>query len=286
MNTLSIDELRRTLSGAKASVHGKDFFIMDFVYHPDYKLKIKYPCKFDGVICMFCIEGQYDLTCGLEHYDLSEDFFAMALPGDIVSLYPKAEMKGKIRIMALSDDLIKEMSLDMINAQIAFKTRAVKVSRHLKLLIHHFRNLFRSIISQPHDNTRKSLALLISSMFIEMTRIWNIQGEDVGVHRTSDMFIAMVNKEHMEHRDLEYYASRMNLTPKYLSAVIKKETGQTALQHIVDRVIMEAKYYLKHTDMSVKQIAYELNFNNQMDFYRYFKRHEGTSPSDFRSTKL
>jgi len=47
--------------------------------------------------------------------------------------------------------------------------------------------------------------------------------------------------------------------------------------------LMEARYYLKHTSLSVKEIAWKLHFKNQMDFYRYFLRHAGLTPSDYRS---
>ncbi|MBQ2598691.1 MAG: AraC family transcriptional regulator [Bacteroidales bacterium] len=73
------------------------------------------------------------------------------------------------------------------------------------------------------------------------------------------------------------------MTPKYLSAAVKADTGRTAPEWIAEYVLMEARYYLKHTSLSVKEIAWELHFSNQMDFYRYFQRHGGISPSGYRS---
>lgn len=87
---------------------------------------------------------------------------------------------------------------------------------------------------------------------------------------------------HTEHRDLQFYAHRMGLTPKYLSSAIKAYEGHTAPEWIAEYVLMEARYYLRYTDLPIKMVAWKLHFKNQMDFYRYFKRHIGMTPSSCR----
>ena len=72
------------------------------------------------------------------------------------------------------------------------------------------------------------------------------------------------------------------LIPKYLSATVKADSGRTAPEWIAEYVLMEARYYLKYTSLSVKEIAWRLHFANQMDFYRYFQRHAGMTPSAYR----
>ncbi len=83
-------------------------------------------------------------------------------------------------------------------------------------------------------------------------------------------------------REVAFYASRLCVTPKYLSAVVKTVVGKGAREFIDDHVATECKALLLSTDMSVQQIADRLNFPSQSVFGKFFKRVTGTSPSLFR----
>jgi AraC-like DNA-binding protein len=79
-----------------------------------------------------------------------------------------------------------------------------------------------------------------------------------------------------------FYADRMCFTPKYLSKVIKENSGKSANSWIDDYVILEAKAMLKSTNMTVQQINDELNFPSQSFFGKYFKRIVGVSPKEYK----
>ena len=122
---------------------------------------------------------------------------------------------------------------------------------------------------------------------IELTRIWDRIADREAIARQgrnplTGKFLALLSRFHEEHRDLEFYAELLSLTPKYLSAAVKADTGRTAPEWIAEYVLMEARYYLKYTSLPVKEIAWRLNFKNQMDFYRYYLRHAGESPTACR----
>lgn len=78
------------------------------------------------------------------------------------------------------------------------------------------------------------------------------------------------------------YASILHITPNYLNSVAKGLTGLTAGEHIKQRVILEAKRLLTHTDLTVTQISYELGFNDKSHFGKYFKSAEALTPQKFR----
>ncbi|HLP11849.1 MAG TPA: helix-turn-helix transcriptional regulator [Flavobacteriales bacterium] len=84
-----------------------------------------------------------------------------------------------------------------------------------------------------------------------------------------------------EHKVMEY-AEKLNVTEKTLNENIKKVTGKTASEHIFDRIILEAKRLLKHSDLTTKEIAYFLNYQDPAHFSKFFKTQTGQSPSDFR----
>ncbi|WP_323136869.1 helix-turn-helix domain-containing protein [Chryseobacterium fluminis] len=79
-------------------------------------------------------------------------------------------------------------------------------------------------------------------------------------------------------------ASKLNLSPKYLSDCLKQLTGQTVQQHIHDKLIEKAKEKLSTTDQSVSEIAYELGFEFSQSFSKLFKTKTSLSPKEFRQS--
>ncbi len=81
---------------------------------------------------------------------------------------------------------------------------------------------------------------------------------------------------------VHYIAGTLNISPNYLSAMLKVLTGQTTQQHIHNKLIEKAKEKLSTTDLSVSEIAYELGFEHPQSFSKLFKTKTNLSPLDFR----
>ena len=80
------------------------------------------------------------------------------------------------------------------------------------------------------------------------------------------------------------YAHALAISTKTLNALLKSETQKTASQTIQERILLEAKRQLIHTNSYVNQIAYDLGFQDPYYFIRYFKKHVKCSPSEFRKS--
>lgn len=287
MDSLTLLELRNTLQYRPLLSH-EDFFIMNLSFHDHIVHHLAFPCRFAGVICLYCESGQFDLRIGMDKYEVVKECFAISLPEDILSFYWVGNGgPGKITIMAISEQILQEMEFDRLSALYTYRHRVVKVNTRTMILIHNFRNIFRSVAGDRHEDVRRSLAYLLRSMNLELTHIWDTLSapkgpRNEGKHFLAEQFIALLSRYHTEHRDLQFYAERMGLTPKYLSSAIKADSGHTAPEWIAEYVLMEARYYLRYTALPIKMIAWKLNFKNQMDFYRYFLRHAGMTPSSCR----
>ena len=83
-------------------------------------------------------------------------------------------------------------------------------------------------------------------------------------------------------RDVSYYAERLNVSPKYLSATIKRVTGHSVTSYIDRHTIPILKDYLNDERLSLTQIADLLNFTSLSYFSRYCTKYLGQSPSDYR----
>jgi AraC-like DNA-binding protein len=100
-----------------------------------------------------------------------------------------------------------------------------------------------------------------------------------------DRFMNLVQENFREQREVGFYADRLCLTPKYLSKVIRDNSGSSAGEWIDNYVALEAKALLKSTNMTIQQISEELNFPSQSFFGKYFKRIVGVSPKEYRGNK-
>ena len=94
-------------------------------------------------------------------------------------------------------------------------------------------------------------------------------------------FARLVQLGCREHRDLEYYARELCITPKYLSRIVSKVSGKKALQIIQENVISEAGALLKDGKYNVQQISDILHFPNPSYFGRYFKKATGKTPRGY-----
>lgn len=83
---------------------------------------------------------------------------------------------------------------------------------------------------------------------------------------------------------VQYISEALNISPNYLSGLLKALTGQSTQQHIHDKLIEKAKEKLSTTDLSVSEIAYELGFEHSQSFSKLFKVKTNLSPSEFRET--
>lgn len=95
-------------------------------------------------------------------------------------------------------------------------------------------------------------------------------------------FNSLLEEHITRERQISFYASMLCVTPKYLSTIIKKVSGQTANFWINRKLIEVISHQLLHTSKSLKEIAYALNFSNSSSFGKYIKAQTGMSPTDYR----
>ena len=100
--------------------------------------------------------------------------------------------------------------------------------------------------------------------------------------RLFDSFLNCLNHSTPKRHPIGYYASRLSVTPKYLSNVCVRYSGKTAAQWIHESVREEVCYYLKRTLLSIKDVAHTTGFENESFFGKYVKHHLGCTPREYR----
>lgn len=97
-----------------------------------------------------------------------------------------------------------------------------------------------------------------------------------------DRFMHLLSENFRQERNVLWYSKQLQITPKYLSEIIKEVSGHTAGYWIQTFVIIEIKNMLMNPAYSIKEIAYVMNFHSQSMLGKYFKNITGISPSNFR----
>jgi AraC-like DNA-binding protein len=108
----------------------------------------------------------------------------------------------------------------------------------------------------------------------------------VGLTRPEEIFhrfIKLVRQHCITQREVNFYANELFITPRYLSTVAHEISHQTAKQIIDKHVVIEIKILLKTTSLTLQEIAHQMNFPDQSFFGRYFKKHTGLSPLQYRN---
>lgn len=97
-------------------------------------------------------------------------------------------------------------------------------------------------------------------------------------------FIQLLSRDVAREHQVDYYASQLCLSTRYVSTLIKKVSGRAAKEWIDDALISRIKIELKHSNKSIAQISDEMNFPNPSFFSKYFKRETGMTPGRYRET--
>lgn len=95
-------------------------------------------------------------------------------------------------------------------------------------------------------------------------------------------FIHLLSTTKVKPRTVAWYASQLCITPKYLSTVCKAKSGKTAFVWINEFVVKDIVYWLKNSNMTVKEIAHYLHFPNISFFGKFCRIHLGMSPTEYR----
>jgi AraC family transcriptional regulator, transcriptional activator of pobA len=147
----------------------------------------------------------------------------------------------------------------------------------LLALIKNELNTFNNLSDALQHALANSLMLLLVKISAErLTVAPNTQTEHL------QLLKKLIAAHYKQHFSVEKYADMVSVSPKHLIDLCKKQTGKTPLKLIQAQVISEAKRFLYHTTMTVKEIGYELNFDSPASFSKYFKSVTGYSPIIYR----
>lgn len=268
--------------------------VIDSVDQADNEFKL--PRKNQTVVLIVCTKGTLELDYDEKAVTMVSRTILVLLPGHFIRRYvPSADFEGFMISSAISN----------LTSMLPLLSRILVCSLHYKEnpILHlndsEYLNqvLFRDLLKQKLSRASDHFDYLVVNKLCEgiMCETLNCYSKRIHGSVSSQCsrgdalfyrFIVEVENAFKTERSVGYYAGRLCVSPKHLSAVVKEVSGRTAGEWIDSYVVNEIKRLLVSTDMSIQEISCKLNFVNQSFFGKYFKSHTGLSPRDFRNKSI
>ena len=284
--------LAKTIGGYISAGHqgvaysvGDEISIID---NPSFDILPNHPYRSPLVVAVYCQQGSGQGRINAKTYNLEPGGFFIILPGQITEMGDVSEDFRAIYVL-MSEHFTESLSIGN-----TFDLRNIVTENPYTLLEERAQQAFEGYLTmcmnimpiEEHPHRLEVLRLITRAFFLGMGYFLHGQYRSgKGQTRQADItseFIRMVEENYRTNRDLAFYAERMGLTAKYLSTVVKASSGKSAVEWIEKYVILDAISQLHSSNVSIKEVAYRLNFPSQSCFGKYFNRVVGVSPTAYR----
>lgn len=235
------------------------------------------------------------LKYGQTDFDFDDGVLVATSPKQIISIEKIEDIKLTGYKLIFHPDFIQGYSLAKTIHNYGFfdysNNKALFVSDKEEAII---LNLFKSIKQECENNTDKfSQDVLIANielLLVHIDRYYNRQfltrknvSNDT-LAKMEELLNHYFDSNNNELPTVQYIADKLNLSPVYLSDLLKNLTGLTAQQHIHEKLIEKAKELLTTTNLSVSEIAYQLGFEFPQSFNKLFKKKTDLTPMEFKNS--
>lgn len=294
INIISFDKFL-TISTilSRGRMYNGNFFVISVDKESGNEL-FRYPTRIDAYIVLICSKGKMEFSCNLKHFVVSSGMSFVYRPGMIIELLDFEP--SSLTLLIFKQEFLNRLNIKVKNAASLYMLTRDAFCLPLstadcQYLCQLFSFVYDSIKGNEHNSYyHKMMDSLISSGFY---RFLYLTEENFANETLPDLpqrrdeyyfrqFMDLLSKYYTTNRSVKFYASKIHLNPKYLSNLIRKVSGKSAVRWIDEYVILEAKNLIKYSDMSIQEISYALNFPNQSFFGKYFKKHAGISPKRYR----
>lgn len=292
----SVSELHR-LMGLSKPLHPLISLInMDEVKSSPNAEEVHFLLNFYGVSLKKNLSGK--LKYGQNYYDFDEGVLAMTAPKQVISVGNEENYQVSGWWLVFHSDFILNYPLGKAIKDYGYFSYAVNEALHLsdreeQMLEGIFKNIeqeYQTSIDQfSQDVMISHLELLLNYC----NRFYNRQF----ITRKTESSDLLTKMEHLLDEYFEdsekaangiptvqYFSNKLNVSPNYLSDMLRTTTGQSTQQHIHNKLIEKGKFNLATTRLSVSEIAYQLGFEHSQSFSKLFKSKTNMTPVEFRES--
>lgn len=253
-----------------------------------------FPIRLAAGVLVLCVKGTLTASFGISERVIKEQDFLVLPPGIFFQ--------------------VKEVSKDLLLYFCAFSSKMLQSSFFSQFMVQLYSSFyFHPIIQLPSGHFqiyKEALNLLVHAQelgkqgntiltdtliegiipiflkgctgLLNQEEIQERPRTDTNDYKISQMFIGLVMQQYRKEHRVSAYAGQLGVPLNRLCIIVKKHIHMTALQFIDRMIILDAKFLLKSSKEQIKQIAVTLGFQNNSFFTKYFKKHTGLSPLEYR----
>ncbi|MCR5077523.1 MAG: helix-turn-helix domain-containing protein [Prevotella sp.] len=227
------------------------------------------------------LSGSWCFSYNLQRMVLKEGDVVIMKPGTLVSHY-WATSEINTRTVSIAGHLISERfpSFGIDRDFIVFRPDDKVWQKMITFTL-----LIQSLADEEELVVLAAAYSLLRYAILEGASAMQLQAQRTKSHphvTTFKSFLALLNRYGIEEHKIAFYADRLALSPNYLNAIIKEVSGQTMMEWINSYLIDEARAALTQSRMTIEQVSASLHFPNSAFFCKFFKRHTGMRPSEYR----
>jgi AraC family transcriptional activator of pobA len=251
--------------------------------------KVSAPHRHDHYTCFFLESGYANFNFDFQNFEVQQPSLVISRPGQVHQLGITKAIKGWF--LALDASFIDQNARMLIEESLS-NLVLVRLDEHEKKW---FANLIELMyataneeqLTKLHTEIIKTLinaffykaAILLQAQEHERIKAYSLRGIEI-----TKQFRQLVKANFQSIKKPADFASIMNITASYLNDTLKQVTGFSSTWFIQNEIFTEAQRLLFYTDKSVKEIAFELGYEDYKYFIRLFGKKLGTSPANFRKT--
>lgn len=287
------NKLHEILKHYLNDVNTATIYVMDGEYaiidNPTFSIVPNHPYRNPLNVGVYCTSGSGKGRVNTKVFDLTKNSLMIVLPGQITELIDLSNDFNATYII-MTDSFTNSLGIGNTFSlnQIVASSPYIYLEERAKDSLENYLTMCRNLIPQKSNPHRlEILQLLTRAFFLGLGYfIHNIEEQNNVENRSNEItktFIELVEEHYTCHRELSFYANKLNLTAKHLSRSVKKTSGKYATEWIEKYIILDAITQLLSTNTSIKEIAYKLNFPSQSCFGKFFLRITGVSPATYRT---
>jgi AraC-like DNA-binding protein len=246
--------------------------------------------KYHPFIKILFLRAGSSIRIDFKKYDLKKD--ALFFIG-MNQQYELTSGKGNSYLIYYNRDFYcveihdKEVSCDGILYNNVYEIPVVFLSKDQSPMMEGIIQELITELRQDESSAEEMLRILLKEIIIKSTRLWKTSHKVEDKEENNDVeflrkFSRLVELNFRQYRTVSEYADILNITPKALTKRISKYGKATPNDIIKDRIILEAKRLLAHSELNVKEIAYDLGYDDPAYFNRLFTKIADVAPAEFR----
>lgn len=243
----------------------------------------------NGFIC-YCRRGEIEMLVNLNPVTVGSDSQLILLPNSIVKT-KKVSNNILLNIIEINESLFRDVSahISPLFFRMLRTIPCIKLSPESKKAVNSFILLAKGIYKDTDNLYRQQIIRSALNAYMLYTydryqRFYYTDEMNIESTRSKifDSFIDLLHHNCNTQREVTFYADKLCISTKYLTDICHKVTGVSAKKIIDNFAILQIKILLHNPQLTMQDIAHQMDFPDQSYLGRYFKRFEGISPSSFR----